>query len=180
MGASASATAFLATSTALQAVSSVGQGYAEQSEAEYNAGLINEKVGTIAVQQELSNEQYERMKGRTWGTSMANVAKMGIRPTGSALAVMLSAQKEIATDQLIDRFNLEQEKRYTQAEAEAELRRGGRAVGKGYSNALSTVLKGGYDMSRRTYSSSGSYKTKSFGRVNPNTGISSKYGFLPF
>jgi hypothetical protein len=130
--------------SAVKAISSVSEGYAQKKENEYNAGLLGYKAASIDVQKNIEYGQYERLKGTTWGTSMANVAKMGISPHGSALAVMLSAQKQIMIDQTIGQFNLEQEKRYTLAEADAQRRAGKRAVKKGYANAFSEILSGTY------------------------------------
>lgn len=128
--------------TAVQAVSQIGQGYAQKAEAKYNATLLEGKAGLIDVQKDIENAQYNRLKGQAMSTSMANVAKAGIMPTGSAAAVMIETQKQIAIDQAIGQFNLDQQKRYTLAEAEAIKRKGKQAVYSGFSNAFSTMLGG--------------------------------------
>lgn len=128
--------------SAVKAITSISQGYAEQDEAEYNADLLGYKAEAIDVKKSIEFAQFERLKARTYGTSMANIAAMGIKPGGSALAVMLSAQKEIMIDQVIGQFNLEQEKRFTQAEAATQVRAGKRAVKSGYSKGLTNVLSG--------------------------------------
>ena len=73
---------------------------------------------------------------------MANIAAMGIKPTGSALQVVLNAQNQITIDQIIEKTNTEQAKRYVAAEAEGELRAGDRAVKSGYSRGFATILGG--------------------------------------
>lgn len=148
MGGSALAVAGLALS-ATSAIMSVKQGYAENKEANYNAGLIEQKKAAIDVQEGIEWGQYERLKGQTWSTSMSNVAGMGIRPTGSALAVMLNAQKQIMIDQVIGKFNYEQEKKYTQAEADAERRKGKRAITAGYAKGFSEILSGTYSYAKQ-------------------------------
>jgi len=135
---------------AVNAISAIRQGYAEKEESEYNAGLINYKVGAIEVQKNIEYAQYERLKARTWGTSMANAASMGIRPTGSALAVMNTAQKNIMIDQVISKFNREQEKKYTVEEGRTEIRRGKKAVKAGYTRGLTSILSGAVDYYDRT------------------------------
>lgn len=127
---------------ALQAVSQIGQGYAQKEEAKLNATIIEGKAGLIDVKKGIENVQYERMKAQVSGKSMANIAKAGIMPGGSPMAVMLDAQTQIGIDQAIGQFNLEQEKRYTLSQAEQARRQGRQAVYSGYSNAFSTMLSG--------------------------------------
>lgn len=134
--------AALFTLSAMQAVSQIGQGYAQKEEAKYNATLLEGKAGLIDVQKGIENAQYERLKGQTMSKSIASVAKSGIMPTGSAAAVMLDTQTQLNIDQAIGQFNLEQQKRYTLNEAETVKRQGRQAVYSGYSNAFSSILSG--------------------------------------
>ena len=134
--------------SAVQAISSIKQGYAEENEAYHNTALLGEKADMISAKQNITNAQYERRKASTWGTAMANVAAMGIKPTGSAMAVMMDAQKNIMIDQVIESFNIEQSKKFTQAEAEGQVRAGKRAVKQGYSKGLTSVLSGAYEYSK--------------------------------
>jgi hypothetical protein len=55
---------------------------------------------------------------------------------------MLDAQTQINIDQSIAKFNKEQEKSYTQSQADAYRRQGKQSVSSGYSNAFSTILSG--------------------------------------
>ena len=126
----------------VQAVSQIGQGYAQKAEANYNATLLEGKANLIEEQKQIESGQYERLKGRTMSTSIANIAKAGIMPTGSAAAVMLDAQTQMNIDQAIGQFNLEQQKQYTVAEANQVRRSGKASVYSGYSNAFSTMLSG--------------------------------------
>jgi len=128
--------------TAVQAVSQIGQGYAQQAEANYNATLLEGKANLIDFQKGIEHGQYQRLKGQTAATSYANMAGGGIMPSGSAMAVLIDAQTQIGIDQAIGQFNLEQEKTYTKAEADASRRQGKYAVRGGYSNAFSSLLSG--------------------------------------
>ena len=128
--------------SAVQAVSQIGQGYAQKEEANFNATLMEGKANLIGVQQDVEYGQYQRLKGQYMAKSMANIAGSGIKPTGSAMAVMLDAQTQINIDQAIGQFNFEQEKAYTRAGADATRRQGRQAVYSGYSNAFSTMLSG--------------------------------------
>lgn len=129
--------------SAVQAVSQIGSSYAQKAEANYNATLAEGKANLIGVQQEIEYGQYQRLKGQVQGKSIANIAKAGIYPTGSAAAVMLDAQTQIGIDQAIGQFNYQQEKNYTKAQADQFRRQGKAAVYSGYSNAFSTILQGG-------------------------------------
>lgn len=146
--------------SAVQAVSQIGQGYAQKAESNYNATLYEGKAQQIGVQQDIENAQYERLKGQTMSKSMANIAKAGIMPTGSAMAVMLDTQTQINIDQAIGKYNLEQQKQYTLAEADAYRRQGKQAVYTGYSNAFSTMLSGASNYA--TYKGFGSNNKTSF------------------
>lgn len=131
--------------TAVSAVSSINQGYAQKAEANYNATVLDEQSKLIQVKKEIEAGQYQRLKGRTLSTSMANTAKMGVMPQGSALAAMINAQTQIEIDQAIGQFNLDQEKLYTQQQASQVRRSGDQAVRTGYTNAFSSLLRGASD-----------------------------------
>jgi hypothetical protein len=135
------ATALLALA-AVQATSQIGQGYAQKAEAKFNASLLEGQAGMIQIQKDIENAQYQRLKAKTWSTSMTRVAGAGLQPTGSAAAAMIDAQTQISIDQAIGQFNFEQKKQYTLAEAEAMKRKGKQAVVAGYTNAFSTMLQG--------------------------------------
>lgn len=128
--------------SAVQAVSQIGQGYAQKEEANLNAILLQGKANLIDVQKGIEKEQYTRFKAQMMGKSMAAIAKAGVMPSGSPMAVMLDAQTQINLDQAIGQFNLEQQKQYTLAEAESYKRAGRRAVSAGYTNAFSSLLSG--------------------------------------
>lgn len=129
--------------SAVQAISQVSQGYAQKKESDLNATIIEGKAGLIDIQKGIEYGQYQRQKGSTLSEGMARTAGAGIKPTGSAMAVMLDTQKQMSLDQAIGQFNFDQEKRFTQAEASAERRRGAASVRSGYSNAFSTMLSAG-------------------------------------
>lgn len=128
--------------TAVQAISQVSEGYALRDESELNATIIEGKAGLIDIQKGIEYGQYQRAKGLSLSEGMARTGGAGIKPTGSAMAVMLDTQRQMSLDQAVGQFNFEQEKRYTRAEAGAVRRGGARAVRAGYSNAFSTMLSG--------------------------------------
>ena len=125
-----------------QAVGSIAQGNALEAEGKANASLLEGKKSMIGVQQGIEAGQYERAKGKTVSTSMANMAAMGIMPQGSSMAVLLDTVTQMNIDKAIGQFNFEQEKIYTQAEADASRRQGKAAKRAGYTNALTSVLSG--------------------------------------
>lgn len=143
--------------SAVQAVSQIGQGYAEKAEANFNATLLEGKAQLIDEQKKIEFGQYQSAKARTLSTSFSNIAASGIAPQGSAMAVLLETQRQLTIDQSIGQFNLEQEKQFTIAGA-GQARRGGKAaVSSGFSNAFSTLLSGG--------ASYGRYKDTTFDSV---------------
>ena len=129
--------------SAVQAISQVGQGYAQKSEAYSNASLIEGKAGLIDIQKGIEFEQYNRAKGEAMSEGVAHTAGAGLQFGGSKLAIALDTQKQLNLDQAIGQFNFDQEKRFTLAEADAVRRGGDRAVKQGYSNAFSTMLRAG-------------------------------------
>jgi hypothetical protein len=167
--------------TAFQVASQVGQGYAQQAEAKYNASLLEGKAKLIDVQKEIEFAQYERMKNRMLSTSVANVAAAGLMPTGSAAAAMIDAQTNIGIDQAIGQFNFEQEKRYTLAEAAAIKRKGAQAVIAGYTNAFSTALKGGfmYGQQKGWFNTDAGARTGNIGPGTTSHGIKVPSRYVP-
>lgn len=150
--------------SAATAVSQISQGYAQKSEANYNATLLEGKANLIDVQSSIEQGQITRQAGQAMSTSVATVAKQGTGLSGSALAVMLNTQKQYEIDKTISKFNYDQEKNYTMAEADAQRRAGKAAVRGGYANAFSSLLQGAttYAMykiptSKTTFDSGGSF-----------------------
>jgi len=144
------ASAIILAMTAVQAISQIGQGYEQRAEDEFNATVLDTKAAQIDVQKDIQLGQDKRAAGRLLSTSIANVGGSGIGLSGSAMAVMVGAQTQMNIDMAIGQFNLEQEKYYTQQEAEAYRRKGARSVRGGYSRAFSTLLSGGYQYASRT------------------------------
>lgn len=170
--------------TAAQGVSQIAQGYAQNSEANanassvedtgrYNASVLENKADTIDIQSNIEQGQYARMAGEYASKSTAAIAKQGIAPQGSALAVMLNAQTQIGIDQGIAKFNATTSKNYTLAQASDaqrtaslqadQLRRGGaNAIRAGYTGALSSLMQGAsnYAMYKLPKSTTFDYSTK--------------------
>jgi len=130
-------------SSAASAYSSYEEGKAMREEGYENAKLLKQKAALIDVQKGVEAQQYNRLANRTMGTTLANAAASGLDLGGSTMAVMIDTQKQIALDKAIGQFELEQQKRFTLAEAEGEIRRGKIAQRKAYVNAFSTMLRGG-------------------------------------
>jgi hypothetical protein len=127
---------------AVSAISSIQQGQAANQEAKINAALMEGKAGLIDVQKGIENEQYNRLKGQSMGKSVVAIAGQGVKMSGSPMAVLLDSQKQINIDQAIGQFNLEQQKRYTLAEADQIRRQGKAAVSSSYTNAFTSILSG--------------------------------------
>ncbi len=73
---------------------------------------------------------------------MAIVAKNGLQPSGSAMAVITATQTQMNIDKAINSFNIQQDINYTKAEADAQRRAGSAAVRSGYTGAFSALMKG--------------------------------------
>lgn len=106
------------------AASSMQQGAAAKKEANYNANLIEQKAQLIGVQAGIENRQYERLKRKYAGKSIAMTAKSGLEFSGSPMAVFIDTQTQIEMDQAIGQFNYAQSKRFTMEEAAATRRFG--------------------------------------------------------
>ena len=124
----------------MQAGQSIQQGKEARKEANYNADLIEQKAGLIDVQAGLENSQYERLKRRYSGKSVAQTAKSGLEFSGSPMAVWIDTQTQIEMDRMIGQFNFAQQKRFTMEEA-ASTRRMGKYTQEAYnSQAFSTLM----------------------------------------
>jgi len=132
--------------TALSTVSgmatSISSGYVAQAEAGFNRTIAETEGKAIDIQKEIEFGQYQRFKGRTLATSVANVGASGIELSGSPLAAMITAQTQISLDQAIGQYNLAMAKGATEATAESFKRKGKAAVRYGYTSAFSELLQG--------------------------------------
>lgn len=141
--------------SAVQAVGQIGQGYAQQAEANANAELYRGKANLIDQQSQIDQGQWNRKKSKYLSASMTDVAKAGIMPQGSAAAVIVDTQTQLNIDQAISKFNYQQEKNYANAQADQYKRAGKQAVYSGYSNAFSTMLQAGSSYAQYTGGSGG-------------------------
>lgn len=130
------------TISAAQAVNSISAGYAKNSEAKYNASLLDNKAAMIDVQKDIQEGQDTRRASQYLTKSLAIVAKNGLQPSGSAMAVIQSTQTQLNIDKAINSFNLTQEASYTRAQANAQRRSGSDAITSGYKGAFSSLLTG--------------------------------------
>lgn len=128
-----------------QATQQISAGIAANNEAKYNAGLYEQKAGIIDMQKSLEAGQYNRAKGQLAGKSIARTAKAGFEMSGSPMAVMIDSLTQLELDKAIGQYNLETQKRYAQATADEYKRRGRASMTAAYSNAFSTILRGGFD-----------------------------------
>jgi len=160
--------------SAVQAVQSVGQGYAQKAESKYNAAVLEGQAGMVDIQKGIEYEQYERLKRQTRGKAKAIMAKSGIEPTGSPMAVLLDTEAQINKDQIIGQLNLDRQKRGILSQKESVLRQGKYAQRAGYMNAFSTMLKGvsNYAMYKGMFSkgtTGGPTQTSHKGVIAPST-----------
>ena len=133
--------ALLALST-VKGISSIGQGYAQSAEDKYNASLSTDQAGLIQAQGDITQGQYTREAGQLLSTQTADVAAKGIRPTGSAAAVMLDSQTQINTDMAIAKFNTTMGINQANNRATALKQQAQQDVYSGYSSAFTDLLSG--------------------------------------
>lgn len=133
--------AMFATSAA-SAVTQIGSGYAQQSENDYNATVLEGKANLIDEQSNIERGQITRAAGESASTSIADIAKSGTGLSGSALAVMLGTQRQYDIDKSISDLNHTMDKNYTLQQADAQRRAGSAAVRSGYAGAFSSLLQG--------------------------------------
>lgn len=128
--------------SAATAVSQISQGYAQKSEADYNASIIENEAKLIKVQSEIEQGQYQRLKGEYLSKSTSVAAAQGITLQGSTVAAMIGTRRQIEIDQAIAKFNATMNVNYKKSEADAYRRQGKAAVRSGYMNAFSSLLQG--------------------------------------
>lgn len=128
--------------TAATAVSQISQGYAQKSENDYNATLLQGKANLIDTASDIEQGQITRAAGKDLSSDVAKVAKQGTGLSGSALAVMMNSQRQFEIDKAISKLNYTMESNYTRGQADAQSRAGKAAVRSGYSGAFSSLLQG--------------------------------------
>jgi hypothetical protein len=133
----------------IQGLQSISGGQAANSEAKYNAVLMERQAQNIEVQKSIESNQYDRAKGQLVGKAVAHTAKSGFQLSGSPLAMMIDSLTQLQMDKAVGQYNLNVQKQTALLTAD-QYRRGGKtAEMAGYSNAFATTLKGGYDYSTR-------------------------------
>ena len=128
--------------SAVQGITSISQGYAQSAEDKYNASLYTDQASALAVQGSITQGQYTRKAGQMLSTQTADVAGKGLEPTGSAAAVMLSTQTQIATDAAIAQYNNTMSINQANQKAQQLKQQGSQAIYSGYSSAFSDMIKG--------------------------------------
>lgn len=166
--------------TGATAATQVMAGNAQGNQYKYNAGLYDQQAKQIDVQKAIEAGQYNRAMRRTSGSIIARTAGAGLTMSGSPMAVLVDNLTQMEMDKSIGQYNLEVQKRYALATGSEYRRQAGVAVRQGYTNAFSTVLRGGFDYAM----SSGMFRTGNNtivgGRGGRSTGIqSTPYGNVP-
>ena len=124
--------------SAVQGISSIGQGIAQNQEDKYNAELYAEKAQTIQIQGQIQQGQMTRQGSQLLSTATAKAGGAGLNPTGSVAATMLSTQTQVDTDKAIAQYN--NTLQYNAANQQAN--KSNDAVMSGVSGAFSDLLKG--------------------------------------
>lgn len=125
-----------------QAVNSIASGYAQKSEYDYNARMVEEEKKILTLQEEIDDSRYQRLKGKYLSKSIAAVAGSGIALSGSSLSAISSAQEQIEIDQAITKFNYRLEKNRLSSQADAMRRAGKTAMRGGYAGAFNSLMQG--------------------------------------
>lgn len=128
--------------SAASAVNSISAGYAKKAEDNYNATLLDNKAALSQAQQEIQQGQDTKKASQYLSKSLAIVAKNGLQPSGSAMAVITATQTQLNIDKAINSFNIQQDINYSHAAADQQRRAGSSAVRSGYTSAFSALLNG--------------------------------------
>lgn len=131
------------TSGIVTAIQEIEQGRIAQAQADYNAALMEGKAKWIDFQKGIAARQYNRLRGKAIGKTVAATAGAGLRLSGSPLAVMIDTATQINIDKAITLANMEQEKTYTKSAAEMYRVEGRNAVRQATTNAFSSLLQSG-------------------------------------
>ena len=145
----------------VQAIASIGQGYATNQQDKYNAQLYDQQAQTIGIQGSIQQGQITRTAGEAASTATAKAGGAGLQPTGSVAAVILSTQTQYDTDKAIAQYNTTTTENTATQQATQLRNQGNAAVYSGYSSAFSDMLKGTVAY--------GLYNGTGGGGFNPNT-----------
>jgi len=151
----------------MQAVTSIISGNAQNTEAKLNARIYEQQAGFTDILSKLEGErsdiardielsQMRREKSKMVSTLASRTAGSGLDMSGSPMTVMLDNITQAGIDEAITKYNYATEKAANQYGREQEkvsylsrasqLRYKGKiAKMTGYSNAFTTLMKGGYD-----------------------------------
>ena len=148
-------TSLLLASGGISAASSIMGGEmsakAAEQQAEYNAKLYGQQANMVTEKKKVHDYQYGRMFGQAMGANVAATAGKGLTMSGSPMAIMADTQSQILFDQAVGDYNLDMERHIALANADQERRKGQQearaARFEGYSNAFSTILNTGANIS---------------------------------
>ena len=150
-------TSLLLASGGISAASSIMGGEmsakAAEQQAEYNAKLYGQQANMVTEKKKVHDYQYGRMFGQAMGANVAATAGKGLTMSGSPMAIMADTQSQILFDQAIGDYNLDVERNVALQNAEQARRVGEQEARQarigGYTNAFTTMLSTGADVSFR-------------------------------
>ena len=150
-------TSLLLASGGISAASSIMGGEmsakAAEQQAEYNAKLYGQQANMVTEKKKVHDYQYGRMFGQAMGANVAATAGKGLTMSGSPMAIMADTQSQILFDQAIGDYNLDIERNTALANADQARRVGQQEASQarmaGYTNAFTTMLSTGADVSFR-------------------------------
>lgn len=149
-----------------QGISSITQGYAQSSEAKYNAKVKEKQAELIGTAQEIEAQQYGRQMNRAMSTSVARTGKSGFTMSGSPMAVLLDTQSQMEMDKAIGQYNLEIQKSFALSEASMYKAKAKNYRTQGNIAGFSQILLTGLDYGMK----SGWGKSTSIGNVQGGVG----------
>ena len=128
--------------SAVQGITSIGQGYAQSAEDKYNAQIATNQATAIQTQGQIQQGQLTRQGGKMMSTASAVAGAAGLEPTGSVAAVEVSNQTQIETDKAIAAYNTSMGVYSATDRAKALRQQASQSVESGFTNAFSDVLTG--------------------------------------
>jgi hypothetical protein len=163
-------------------ITQISAGNAKSKQDTYNAGIYNQQAQQIDVQKSIESTQYNRAIRSTRGSIIARTAGAGLTMSGSPMAVLVDNLTQLEMDKSIGQYNLEMQKRYASSVSSEYERRAKVAKTQGYTNAFSTILRGGFDTATRAglFNMNTGGNSIVGGRGGSNTGIqATPYGNVP-
>lgn len=128
--------------SAVQGITSIGQGYAQSAEDKFNAQIATNQASALQVQGQIKQGQLTRQGSQMMATSTATAGAAGLENTGSVAAVEVSNQTQIETDKAIAAYNTTMGVNSATDRALALRQQASQSVESGYTNDFSDMLSG--------------------------------------